>query len=49
MLPGFDVPVHHSDGMDVDQRSGDRRADPGGFGGRKSRAADALRQRHTLD
>jgi hypothetical protein len=45
----LDIPVHHSEGMDVSQRIGNRPADPGGLGWRKSRGAPALRQSHTVD
>jgi hypothetical protein len=38
-VAGFDVPVHHPQGMDVGQRVGDRPADPRGLGRRKSRGA----------
>jgi len=35
--------------VDVSQRVGDRPADPGGLGRRKSRASGALRECHTVD
>jgi hypothetical protein len=46
-VAGLDVPVHHSERVDVSQCVGDRPADPGGLGWRKSRASGALRQRQS--